>query len=720
MHRTSLILALAAAIAVVSPASATEGMWQPSQLPAIADDLKAAGLELDPAQLTDLTGSTMGAIVSLGFCTASFVSPQGLIATNHHCAYGAIQYNSTAERNLIKDGFLARSLGEELPGDPNLRVYVTEEIRDVTREINGRLKSGMDGYAHFEAVDRAEKEIVARCEKPGGLRCSVSSFYGGASYQLIRQREIRDVRLVYAPAGAVGKFGGDVDNWMWPRHTGDFSFLRAYVGKDGKPAAYAKDNVPFKPKHVLPVNADGVQAGDFVMVTGYPGRTNRYRRATEVADAIEWSYPVQQQVVTDILDIIDAEGRRNPDVAVKYASAVASFNNSLKNYGGQLEGLGRADAVTSKRARETELDAWLAQQGASEAGLRTDIAALDTLLAGQRATRDRDLILSYLQRTQLYNAAYSLYRLAGEREKSVIEREAGYQPRDEARIEGNLRQMERRGDPAVDARILAYVLKRYTKLPATQRVAALDGWLGEGAVADAQVDAKVQALYAGSHLSTTDARLAGLKLSRQQIEASDDSAYRLMAALMPDLLRIERERKARAGDEMKLRPRYMQAMIAFNEAQGRAVYPDANSSLRVTYGKVQGLKKDGVEFFPFTTLEGIVAKTTNVDPFDTPAKVTERIKARDYGRYASPALGSVPVDFLADLDITGGNSGSPTLDAKGRLVGLAFDGVWESVSADWIFNPELTRSIQVDVRYMLWVMDKVDGATNLLQEMGVR
>lgn len=716
MHRRSS-LALILAVLATTPALATEGMWQPAQLPAIAADLKAAGLALDPHDLTDLTGPTMGAIVSLGFCTASFVSPQGLVVTNHHCAYGAIQYNSTAERNLIKNGFLARRFDEELPGDPNLRVYVTEEIRDVTREINGRVKPDMDGYARFEAIDRAEKEIVARCEKPGGLRCSVSAFYGGASYQLIRQREIRDVRLVYAPAGAVGKFGGDVDNWMWPRHTGDFSFLRAYVGKDGKSAAYSKDNVPYKPVHVLPVNAEGVQAGDFVMVTGYPGRTNRYRRSAEVADAIDWSYPVQQQIVTDILGIIDVEGRRDPEVAVKYASSVASFNNVLKNYGGQLEGLGRADAVATKRAREAELDAWLARQGAEEAALRADITALDALLAGQRATRDRDLLLGYLQRTQLYSAAYSVYRLAIERDKPAIDRESGYQPRDEARIEGNLRQMERRGDPATDARILAYVLKRYQQLPASQRVAALDQWLGADA---AQVDAKVAALYAGSALGGTDARLDGLKLSRKQIEASDDAAYRLIVALMPDLLRIERERKTRAGEEMKLRPRYMQAMIAFNESQGRAVYPDANSSLRLTYGKVQGLKKDGAEFFPFTTVEGIAAKTTGVDPFDTPEKVLERIHAKDYGRYASPALGSVPVDFLADLDITGGNSGSPTLDARGRLVGLAFDGVWESVSADWLFNPALTRSIQVDVRYMLWVMDKVDGASNLLQEMGVR
>ena len=219
--------------AMAGTASAVEGMWQPAQLPSIAAQLREQGLKLDPSQLTDLTGPTMGAVVSLGFCTASFVSPQGLIVTNHHCAYGAIQYNSTDKRNLIRDGFLAKSMAEELPGDPNLRVYVTEEIRDVTDRIRAKITPGSGGAALYDAIDTAEKKLVADCEKPGNLRCNVASFHGGASYQLVRQREIKDVRLVYAPPASIGKFGGDVDNWMWPRHTGDFSFLRAYVSKSG-------------------------------------------------------------------------------------------------------------------------------------------------------------------------------------------------------------------------------------------------------------------------------------------------------------------------------------------------------------------------------------------------------------------------------------------------------------------------------------------------------
>lgn len=713
------LIAAALALAIALPAAADEGMWQPAQLPSIAGQLKARGLELDPAELTSLTGPTMGAIVSLGFCTASFVSPEGLIATNHHCAYGAIQYNSTAEKNLIRDGFLARSQAEELPGDPNLRVYVTEEISDVTRQITARIKPDMDGFARYQAIDRAEKEMVARCEKPGNLRCDVYSFYGGASYQLIRQREIKDVRLVYAPADAIGKFGGDVDNWMWPRHTGDFSFLRAYVGKDGKSAAYSKDNVPYKPRHFLPVNADGVKAGDYVMVTGYPGRTNRYRLAEELGDAVDWTYPNSIRVLTDTLAIIDAAGKADPDVAVKYAASVASYNNALKNYGGQLEGLAKAHALTTKQQGEAALDQWLSAQGGDKAALRGDIAALHTLLAGQRATRERDFVLGMLPRTSLYDAAYRIVRLSQERTKPELERESGYQSRDEVRIEGALKQIERRSTPAVDQKLFAYYLKRYAKLPADQRLAALDAWLGSGQVDDATIDAKVAALYAGSRLTDTAERLKAFKAPQAQIAASDDAALRLMNALMPELLAVEKQRKTRMGDEMKLRPRYMDAMIAYNEAQGRAVYPDANSSLRVTYGQVQGLRKDGMEYLPFTTLEGIVDKTTGVEPFDTPKNETDAIVAKDYGRYANAAIGSVPVNFLADLDITGGNSGSPTLDSRGRLVGLAFDGVWDSVSADWIFNPRLTRSIQVDVRYMLWVMDRVDHADNLLREMNV-
>lgn len=713
------VLVTAVAACFTSLAAADEGMWQPAQLPAIASQLKARGLELDPSRLTDLTGPTMGAVVSIGGCTASFVSPDGLVVTNHHCAYGAIQYNSTAEKNLIKDGFLARRMADELPGDPNQRVYVTDEIRDITREIVGKIDPKVGGLERFEAIDKAQKAAVAKCEKPG-VKCDVYTFHGGYSFQLVRQREIKDVRLVYAPPAAIGKFGGDVDNWMWPRHTGDFSFLRAYVAKDGSSTPYAKDNVPFKPRHVLPINASGVEPGDFVMVAGYPGRTNRYRLAEETRDAIEWQYPTNIRWYTDILDIIGRAGAKDPAVAVKYANSVAGFNNYLKNFRGQLEGLAKARAVDTKTTKEDALLAWLRGQGAETAALGGDIEQLRGVLAEQRKLRERDLVLGYLNRTFLYNASYQIYRTAIERGKTDLAREQGFQKRDEPKIEGTLKQWERRMDPAVDKLLFTHFLRGYVKLPTGQRVPALDSWLGAAANDDAALTQKVDALYAGTKLTAVDERLKWFKAGRAEIEAADDAALKLMVALMPDLLEIEKGRKQRSGDELRLRPRFMQAMIAYNESLQQPVYPDANSSLRVTFGRVQGFKKDGVEFTPFTTGDGIVAKTTGEDPFDTPKKQYDALVARDYGSHASARSGALPVNFLADLDITGGNSGSPALDAQGRLVGLAFDGNWDSVSADWIFDTGLTRSIQVDVRYMLWVMDKIDGASNLLEEMGVK
>jgi hypothetical protein len=293
--RIRLLAAAVAATVFATAARADEGMWQPSQMPQLAAQLKARGLQMDPAALSNLAGKPLDAVISLGGCTASFVSPQGLVVTNHHCGYGAIQYNSTPERDLLASGFVAKSFADELPSDPNARVYVTQDISDVTARINDGLAAGMDGKARFDAIDARSKALVAECEKPGGLRCNVYNFNGGLQFSLIRQLEIKDVRLVYAPPEAIGKFGGDVDNFEWPRHTGDWSFLRAYVGKDGKPAAYSKDNVPYQPKSWLKVSQEPLHAGDYVMVTGYPGSTSRYRLADEVEDAIQWRYPTSVQ-----------------------------------------------------------------------------------------------------------------------------------------------------------------------------------------------------------------------------------------------------------------------------------------------------------------------------------------------------------------------------------------------------------------------------------------
>lgn len=714
-----LMLAAAVSLGLISSAHAVEGMWQPAQLPGIAATLQQHGLKLAPNTLADLTAYPLGAIVSLGGCTASFVSPDGLVVSNHHCVYGALQLNSTPENNLIAKGFLARTHAEELSAGPSARVFVTEEIRDVTREITAKLNDGMSGAERYKAIELAIKEQVKACESEG-YRCDVYTFHGGYSYQLIKQMEIKDVRLVYAPPQSIGKFGGDVDNWMWPRHTGDFGYLRAYVSKDGKSASFSKDNVPYKPRHVLKVNAKGVEAGDYVMVTGYPGRTNRYRLADEVQSAIDWTYPTQIGIYQDTLDIINTAGKADPKVAVKYASMVAGLNNYLKNFGGQLEGLRRADAVEVKHAQEAKLEAWLKQQGGAEnQALAGDIGKLRQAIAAERANRDRDLALGLVERSSLFSTAVRLVHLAKERPKADLERDAGYQQRDWVRIEGGLKQLDRRYDPGVDQQLMAYGLKRYAALPQAQRLPALDAWLGDAKTPE-QIKARVAALYAGSQLGNADTRLKWFAADSHAIDASDDSMLKLARAVQPELQKMEDERDARAGEMSKLRPRYMQAMIAWKESQGLPVYPDANSSLRVTFGNVQGVApRDGVSYAPFTTVAGIVEKDTGIEPFDAPTAEIAAIKAKAFDGYASPKLGTLPVNFLADLDITGGNSGSPALDANGQLVGLAFDGNWESVSGDWLFNPQLNRSIQVDVRYMLWVMHHLDHADNLLKEMSV-
>ena len=718
--RRTLCLAL---LLCLSAAHADEGMWKPSQMPQLADQLKARGLQLDPAALSNLAGKPLDAVISLGGCTASFVSPQGLVVTNHHCGYGAIQYNSTPERDLLANGFVAASLAEELPADPNARIYVTQDIADVTGRIVAGLER-MDGKARYDAIEARSKALVAECEKPGGLRCNVYNFNGGLEFSLIRQLEIQDVRLVYAPPESIGKYGGDEDNFEWPRHTGDWSFLRAYVGKDGKPAPYAKDNVPFQPKSWLTVSQAPLEAGDYVMVTGYPGRTNRYRLASEVQDAIQWSYPASVAYYRDTLATIARSTEGDKAAALKYASTVAGLNNALKLYQGQLDGFAQMhDPVGMKRAREDALKAWLGKRGGTGKAQAAAIAQLERELAAEKATRERDRWFPVVAGGGLTGTAVTLYRNAIERAKPDAERESGYQERDASRLAGRMQSMDKRYDAGVDKALTRLRIERYlAQVPAAQRVPELDRWLGvaAGATTVPDLDARLDALYAGSKLGDEATRLRWLAADRAAIEASDDPALRFAVQVMPALLRLEAEGEARSGRISALRPRYMQAMIDFNAAQGRPVYPDANSSLRITFGTVRGYApRDGVQMLPFTTLAGIVAKDTGKPPFDAPRSELDAIAQGKGAQYRMPALGDVPVNFLSDVDTTGGNSGSPTLNAKGELVGLLFDGNYESLSADWIFNPELTRSIHVDARYMRWVMDEVDHAERLLEEMGL-
>ncbi|GAB1408248.1 S46 family peptidase [Thermomonas brevis] len=713
-HRRSFI-AIALVLAA-GAAHADEGMWMPSQLPQLAKPLRAAGFKGDPNGLADLTRKPMAAVVSLGGCTASFVSPQGLVVTNHHCAMGAIQLNSTAERNLIQDGFIAANPAGEVSAGPSARVFVTVGFDEVTERVLAGAR-GKQGRDYFDAVDAAQKALVAGCEADAGHRCGVATMYYGRAFYLIKQLELKDIRLVYAPPRAIGNYGDEIDNFMWPRHTGDFTFYRAYVGRDGKPAAFSPDNVPYQPPAWLTVSTAPVKAGDFAMVAGYPGTTFRHRTASEFAQQMQWQLPSRVALFDGMIRTIDRAAAGDADAQVKYAATQQRFKNNLKRAQGEAEGLRRSDAASARRADEQAMLAWLQRQP-DGAGLRAGIDALQAILDAESATRERNQLLAALRdNTEALRSAIRIQRLALERGKPDAQRQAGYQDRDLAQIEAQTRQVTRRYAPAVEKALVAHLLAQYYALPADQRVAEVDAVFGAGADG---LPARLDALYAGTKLGEESERMAALQADAATLAASRDTLLQAAAALQPAWLRQDEAARQRDGELLRLRPAYMQALTGFRQSQGKAVYPDANSTLRVSFGKVSPLApRDAVDYRPVTTVAGIVEKNTGVEPFDAPKPLLEAIAKGDFGSTADPTLKTQTVNFMTNLDTTGGNSGSPVLDAHGRLIGLNFDSNWEAVSASWMFDPRYKRAIHVDMRYLRWILSKVYPAPWLLKEMNL-
>ncbi|PYQ51494.1 MAG: S46 family peptidase [Acidobacteria bacterium] len=685
---------------VTTNAFAAEGMWMPQQIPQLADELKKMGLKIDPNRFADLTGDPMGAVISLGGCSASFVSPDGLVVTNHHCGFGALQFNSTPQRDLITNGFLAKTRDEELAAGPGSRIFVTTNIEDVTKRV-------------VKALDRATKQLVEECEKPGGVRCRVASFFEGSQYLRTTQMEIRDVRLVYAPALGVGDFGGETDNWMWPRHTGDWSYLRAYVGKDGKPADYSKDNAPFHPTHILKVSGEGVNPGDLVIVAGYPGRTFRYRTSAEVANMQQYTYPRTIKYATDLNNILREMGKNNKAVEIANASRIKGNDNLLKNYTGTLGGFEKFGIVTQRQHRENDLAAYVKSHTDAQkyAGIVDQMSKLEQEAL---ATQQRDAVLQWLFRSSpMLSQANTLYRLSLERPKADIDRNQGFQERDWPRIGEGIARSQKSLEPQSDRAGLRYFINESQKLPANQRIAAVDELIAK----NGGVDKFLDQLYGNTKIADLALRKQMQTETTAQLMTHHDAMVDFAAALSPLLLENERKDKEFAGAMSRLRPVYMEALRA---SSGGRVYPDANGTLRVTFGKVVGYTpKDAVVYAPQTTVSGILQKNTGSGEFDAPKNELDAIRANKTAGYVDPQLGEVPVDFLSDVDTTGGNSGSPTLNAKGELCGLLFDGTYESLGSDFVVDPNITRSIHVDAVYMLWVMDAVDGAHNLLQEMGL-
>lgn len=695
------------------------GMWMPSQVPLKAAELKQLGLAIDPALLSDPKSSLLGSIVNLNGCSASFVSKDGLVVTNHHCAVSALQKNSTPTDNLLDTGMLAKARSDERSAGPSARVSVLSKMTEVTERVKPALAKISDDKARTLELEKLQKELVASCEQGRpSVRCGFVSLYEGLHYFVIEQLEIRDVRIVYAPPESVGDFGGEVDNWRWPRHSGDFAFFRAYVGKDGLPADYSTDNVPYKPPAFLKLARTPLAEGDLVMVTGYPGHTSLLAPAIEMKLIQSSIYPEQLAMFDAYLALIEQVSKDDKEVAIKATGRRRGFDNYRTKHLGELEGMQKAHLLEKKQAEQQALQAFIAADPARVKAYGSVIGDIEAAFAEAEKTREADTALEReMLMPRLLFAAYRIARMADERQKPDAERDPNYQERNIARLKDDLKSIPASYHPKLDRAFLKLALQRDRARTPERRTPALELIAGKNPT-DAAIDAAIGKLYDKTKLDDEKLRLELFdKAKPADLAKHTDPILRLMSKLYPSLRAVDDRRKRFDGKMLLLKPPYLDALLAF---KGGAVAPDANGTLRVAFGTVQKAPagEPGANIGAFTSLSQVAAKHTGKEPFNAPARLLAAVKEGPRSRYAEKSIGDVPVDFLSDLHITNGNSGSATLNAKGELVGLAFDGTYESVASDWVFSPT-TRSIHVDLRYMLFLLQTVEHADALLAELGV-
>jgi hypothetical protein len=710
------LLTLAALAVVLAVAAAEEGMWPASELGRLG--LNAKGLEIAVEDIYKPGGiGLVHAVVQVG-ATGSFVSPEGLILTNHHVAFGAAQAASTTARDYVRDGFLARTRAEEIEAK-GMTARITESFHDVSADVLGAVKPSMAPEARTQAVQRKIKEIVARAEKANpGKRAEVSEMFAGKAYVLFLFSYLKDIRLVYVPPRSIGEFGGEVDNWMWPRHTGDFSFLRAYAAPDGSPADFSPANVPYRPKKFLKVAPEGAAEGDFVFLLGYPGRTYRHRtshylayeqdlRMPDIADWYEWQ-----------IGLMEKMGEGDRAVALKHSARIKGLANTMKNYRGKLQGMARVGIVDAKRREEKALQAWIDADPVRQKRAGDLLARFASIYDEMRESHDLGQVLSYLRsHVNLLSWAATVYEASIERAKKDLEREPAYMDRNFDQTRRRLALGLANYHQPTDKAVLEALILRAIKSPEIRRIAPFAEVAAAGDPARAAKEL-VERLYSGTRMGDPGFVKEAWTKSRQELEALGDPVLELAAALHP--LRKEMQARSEAWTG-RLDPMYAELQDLKAGFLGRDFVPDANSTLRMTFGRIKGYSpRDAVYYSPVTTLDGVLEKTTGRPPFDTPAKLFDLRRAEDFGPYRPEGLPSVPACILYDADTTGGNSGSPVLNARGELVAVNFDRTYEATINDYAWNADYSRSIGVDIRYVLWVTQKFAGAEFLLEEMGVK
>ena len=689
------------------------GMWEPYQIPSLKKELREAGFYKNVNSISSPFEYPMNAIVSLGYCSAAFISPEGLIATNYHCVErDFIQPNSSADNDLFEQGFIARSKSEEIQAAPGQKIYVTLESKDITSEILKGTTDDTDSLERFKIIENNSKSIIKNCETSDEIECRVRSFFSGETYKLEKVLQLKDARLVYAPPAHVGEYGGEIDNWMYPRHTGDFALVRAYVGKDGTSKEYSEDNVPYSSDSFLKVSAKGVEEGDFVMVLGYPGRTNRLLTYNQREYDLSVGFQNYVDYLESRINLINTHTNEEDGSSLAYRGTKSGAENYYKKISGQIQGAKNFNVL------EREKDNWAQFQKFVEANASSqDKVYLDELLA----IVDKDIANSepnrYFGGSTLIDYAYNLIRNAEESLKQDDLRKSGFQERDQSNIKNRIKYLNNSFNIRVDKQLFLANLEKYRTFSSDLRRPIYSELLSLDENSEATLS-KVDTIYSTSY-STPESMLKLYDMSFDEITQLDDPLINFMVSLYEESKSKEELGEKSAARKQLLRSKFIKLLRSYYQSIGKQIYSDANSTLRVTFGNVMGSSlRDAVYYHPFTKLEGILEKNTGVEPFNLSKSLEELIKSKDYGAYASKKLGTVPVNFLSDLDITNGNSGSATINKDFELVGLAFDGMLETIISDYSFIPE-ARTISVDSRYLLWTLDKVENAENILEEINI-